>query len=673
MRVPTLLFACVITVGVLTPLTVTAQAPNYSQDFSANFPIIDPETNGYVTVVLTNEDGDSIVPFADFAVPLMPAYTGRHQFGARTGGANANQEVSGVTSTYSLGGVDTVISYDVDPFPEIGGNNNYEPQEGFDEGLILLSEDGVNSVQSAVAWDQQYDGDYDTVQHVFAFRISGFADPANDQADGIGWSYLDSEQHDTVGAVGPGVSEEPNYSGSLGVGFDIWDNGNEGGNSISVHYNGRVLDSIAIDEGTTDPNTGDDWTFNSFETDEMITASIIVTPGQGGGITQPELIGGSPYSAWNKSGAAPSLVQVGGEASTEGYLRIAEESGSVANVVAFDYDGSEATADTVATFNFRGLTSPGSNRADGMAFLLVPTELYDDTGADLIDFGPHEEPNLAGALGVGFDTFNNDGADQDAPEGNPNVGNHISIHYDGEKLAQFDLDIDDFDLVTEDADVWHTAEVFVSGDQLTVVLTNGDDDSTVVVFDEAIDGLDQLGVVRPAFAARTGGAFDNYEVDNFTYNDGSVTKPGDYNGNGLLDADDLDMHASIGIANQDLEYDVNEDGQVNTADRVIWVNDLKNTWMGDADLNGQFDSGDLVTVFAAAKYETGQQATWGQGDWNGDLEFSSGDLVTAFSNAGYEGGERPGGPNPATAVVPEPSSIVLLLIGSLLMLRIRRS
>ena len=672
MRLSSLFSALAIATGLFLPSAASAQAPNYAQDFSANFPIIDPETNGFVTIVLTNEDGESIVPYSDFPIPSLPAYTGRHQFGARTGGANANQEVSGVTSTYSLNGADTVVSYDVDPFPETGGNGAYEPQEGFDDGLILLSEDGIGGVQSAVAWDQAFDGAYDAVQHDFAFRISGVGDPGNDQADGLGWSYLDSEANDTTGVTGPGISEEPNYAGSLGVGFDIWDNGGEGGNSISVHFDGTVLDSIPIDDGTTDPNTGEDWAFNSFETDELITASIIITPGEGGGATSPELIGGSQYSIWNRGGAASELIQVGGNGSTEGYLRVVREAGGTSNVVAFDHDGSEATANTVATFDFRGLTEDGS-RADGMSFLLVPTELYDETGADLIDFGPHEEPNLAGALGLGFDTFNNDAADQDEPEEMPDVGNHISVHFDGEKLAQINLDISEFDLVTDDPDVWHTAEVFVSGDQLTVVLTNGADGEVVVAFDESVNGLDQIGVVRPAFAARTGGAFDNYEIDNFTYNDGSATKVGDYNENGLLDTGDLDLQASEGIAGGDLSYDLNSDGVVNEADRVVWVNDLKNTWMGDADLNGEFDSGDLVAVFAEAKYETGEAANWAQGDWNGDQIFGSGDLVAAFSNAGYDTGPRPGGPNPATAMVPEPSSIVLLLIGSLLMLRYRKS
>ncbi|MDG2383075.1 MAG: PEP-CTERM sorting domain-containing protein [Pirellulaceae bacterium] len=157
----------------------------------------------------------------------------------------------------------------------------------------------------------------------------------------------------------------------------------------------------------------------------------------------------------------------------------------------------------------------------------------------------------------------------------------------------------------------------------------------------------------------------------FRIPDGPVGKVGDYNSNGFLDEGDLDLQASVGIVNQDLSYDANKDGVVNTADRVVWVNDFKNTWMGDANLDGLFNSSDLVTVFSFAKYETGEAATWKQGDWDGDQTFDSGDLVTAFGNAGYNAGERPGGPNPAVAI-PEPSSLVLLLIGLIALTRNRK-
>ena len=67
----------------------------------------------------------------------------------------------------------------------------------------------------------------------------------------------------------------------------------------------------------------------------------------------------------------------------------------------------------------------------------------------------------------------------------------------------------------------------------------------------------------------------------------------------------------------------------------MWVDDLKNTWIGDANLNGEFNSGDMVQVFARGKYETLETAGWEDGDFNGDTLFGSGDMVAAFVGGGY--------------------------------------
>jgi hypothetical protein len=80
--------------------------------------------------------------------------------------------------------------------------------------------------------------------------------------------------------------------------------------------------------------------------------------------------------------------------------------------------------------------------------------------------------------------------------------------------------------------------------------------------------------------------------------------------------------------------------------------------IGDSNLDGVFDSGDLVTVFTAAKYDTQQPATWEEGDWNQDMLFDSGDLVFAFSNGDYQTGA-------VAAAIPEPSSLVLALLSVL--------
>ena len=133
-------------------------------------------------------------------------------------------------------------------------------------------------------------------------------------------------------------------------------------------------------------------------------------------------------------------------------MRIVPEATGIQNVVAFDYDGSGANEKIQASFDFRGLTVDGS-RADGMSFLLVPTELYDETGAELITLAISEEANLPGAFGFSIDTWNTDADAQDDPEGTPNVGNHVSIHFDGAKLAQNKFQsAADWDIVTTRSD-----------------------------------------------------------------------------------------------------------------------------------------------------------------------------------------------------------------------------
>ena len=134
---------------------------------------------------------------------------------------------------------------------------------------------------------------------------------------------------------------------------------------------------------------------------------------------------------------------------------------------------------------------------------------------------------------------------------------------------------------------------------------------------------------------------------------------GDFNGNGSLEITDLNaLSSEIASQKNTATYDLNADRAVNDTDLTIWVKTLKHTWFGDANLNGEFNSDDFVSVFTVGKYETGQAATWDQGDWDADLVFGSADFVKAFADGGYEMGVAP-----ATAIVPEPAAWVLVMIG----------
>lgn len=146
-------------------------------------------------------------------------------------------------------------------------------------------------------------------------------------------------------------------------------------------------------------------------------------------------------------------------------------------------------------------------------------------------------------------------------------------------------------------------------------------------------------------------------IDNIRLHSGPLAANPDFNGNGELDAGDLD-ELTAGMAANDLAYDLTEDGVTDYQDRVSWVRDSKGTWIGDSNLDGVFTSSDFVLVFTAGKFETGDEASWSEGDWDGDKFFSSSDFVAAFIDGGFEAGERN-----AVSVVPEPSSILMIFVG----------
>jgi len=136
---------------------------------------------------------------------------------------------------------------------------------------------------------------------------------------------------------------------------------------------------------------------------------------------------------------------------------------------------------------------------------------------------------------------------------------------------------------------------------------------------------------------------------------------GDFNLNGVLDADDIDLLTLEVIAgNHSPEFDLNEDDLVDAVDRQVWVNELALTFWGDSNLDGQFDSDDLIGVLQFAEYEddVAGNSTWAEGDWNGDLDFDTQDLILGLQTGAYEMGTRG-----VAVMVPEPRSLLLCVIG----------
>ena len=68
---------------------------------------------------------------------------------------------------------------------------------------------------------------------------------------------------------------------------------------------------------------------------------------------------------------------------------------------------------------------------------------------------------------------------------------------------------------------------------------------------------------------------------------------GDLNHDGLCDVADIDLlTVEVLAGTHDTDFDLNADGLVNQDDRVEFIEVLKNTYFGDANLDGEFNSSD---------------------------------------------------------------------------------
>jgi len=114
---------------------------------------------------------------------------------------------------------------------------------------------------------------------------------------------------------------------------------------------------------------------------------------------------------------------------------------------------------------------------------------------------------------------------------------------------------------------------------------------------------------------------------------------GDLNRDGRLDVADINrICAAIHAGEASAEFDLNRDQQIDLADHQFLVEALMGVPIGDANLDGRFNSNDLVYVFQQGHYNdrVPSNSTWTTGDWNCDLEFDSADWVAALQRSRYE-------------------------------------
>ncbi len=150
---------------------------------------------------------------------------------------------------------------------------------------------------------------------------------------------------------------------------------------------------------------------------------------------------------------------------------------------------------------------------------------------------------------------------------------------------------------------------------------------------------------------------------------------GDFDGDAQLTVTDIDALTQVTVSGTyQPAFDLNRDQQLDDQDRWIWVGDLRDTYFGDVNLDGLFDSDDLILAMQAGQYEDNvtDNSSWAAGDWDGDLEFRSSDFVLAFQSGGYEQGPRTSFRTQG-AIVPEPAGPAWFLMGAVpLLLGCRR-
>ena len=112
---------------------------------------------------------------------------------------------------------------------------------------------------------------------------------------------------------------------------------------------------------------------------------------------------------------------------------------------------------------------------------------------------------------------------------------------------------------------------------------------------------------------------------------------GDFTLDGVVDHLDLNELAAALQQGSNLQFDLNEDDVLDGNDWSFMVNNVLGTSFGDANLDGIFNSDDVILVLAAGQYEDGVSGNseWLSGDWNGDGDFDTNDLIDALQTGAY--------------------------------------
>ncbi len=147
--------------------------------------------------------------------------------------------------------------------------------------------------------------------------------------------------------------------------------------------------------------------------------------------------------------------------------------------------------------------------------------------------------------------------------------------------------------------------------------------------------------------------------------------PGDYNGDGIVDAADYNLWRSSFGSAINLAADGNGNGLVDAGDYIVWRDHFNAESLpltGDYNHNGVVDAADYV-VWRDTLASTVAPGSGADGNGNGVID--QGDYDVWRAHFGSHSGSAAG--SSATAAVPEPATVVLLLAGAMTLLIWRRA
>ena len=181
-----------------------------------------------------------------FLANVFP-YDYRVGFAGRTGASNMNVDLDNIASSQLPGAAGPNVSQDF----EGAGGTAYEGwyfRDGSPPALLsepgntflrLTHDQGVT--ENAVAFEKTFDGAAAAIDAQFSLRIGG-----SQGADGGSFVLLNTGVYGDSGEIPngntslPGFWEEPNLTGTFGVGFDIY----PGTSEVSLHWNGAAVANI---------------------------------------------------------------------------------------------------------------------------------------------------------------------------------------------------------------------------------------------------------------------------------------------------------------------------------------------------------------------------------------------------------------------------------------------